>query len=134
MQKSIVRIVVTVLVALPAVIFLFNGFNWLVAPEAAAEQLLMPVLRGAGLGSQISDIGGMFMALGITVFTALITRRFVLLLPVSITLGCIAVYRLLAFAIYTAPFAPATLVFEVVMCAWLAVASGRLSEKVFQDE
>ncbi len=134
MKDKIVRIVVTVLLILPAVFFLVTGFRWLVAPGDAAAALLMPLLSGSGLGSQMGDIGGMFLALGLIVLGAIVTRKNDWLVPVSIVLGCIVVFRLLAFSLYGAPLAPQMIVFELVLSVWFAVASRLFRTKEPADE
>ena len=83
-------IIFTAFLILPAVFFLFTGFQWLVSPDAAASALMMPLLDGAGRSSQISDIGGLFLGMGLTVMGAVVTRKGDWLMPVSIILACIA--------------------------------------------
>ena len=122
-KKRVIRIVITALLVMPAALFLFLGFRWLVAPERAVAALLMPLLRGSGLGSQMGDIGGMFLAIGLIVMGAVITQRGSCLVPVSVLLGCIVLFRLLAFALYAAPLAPQALAVELVLSGWFAFAS-----------
>ena len=123
MKARIIRVVVNTLLILPAAFFLFTGFQWLVSPADAAGARLMPLLSGSGLSSQRGDIGGMFLALGIIVMGAVVTRKGDWLMPVSIVLGCIVLFRLLAFSLYSAPLAPQAVVFELVMSVWLGFAS-----------
>ena len=111
---------------LPAVFFLFTGFQWLVSPETAASALMMPLLDGAGRSSQISDIGGLFLGMGLVVMGAVVTRKGDWLLPVSIILACIAVFRLLAFALHDATLSPQTVIIEIVLSVWFAIASRNL--------
>ena len=111
---------------LPAVFFLFTGFQWLVSPETAASALMMPLLDGAGRSSQISDIGGLFLGMGLVVMGAVVTRKGDWLLPVSIILACIAVFRLLAFALHDATLIPQTVIIEIVLSVWFAIASRNL--------
>jgi hypothetical protein len=132
-KNRIVGIVVTVLLVLPAVFFLFTGFRWLVAPDDAAGALLMPLLTGSGLGSQIGDIGGMFLALGLIVLGAVVTQKGDWLMPVSIVLGCIVLYRLLAFALYGAPLAFQMILFELVLSIWFGFASRLVKAKEASD-
>ncbi len=123
MKTRIIRIVVNTFLILPAVFFLFTGFRWLVSPADAAGALLMPLLSGTGLSSQMGDIGGMFLALGIIALGAVVTRKGDWLMPISIVLGCIVLFRLLAFSLYSAPLAPQAVVFELVMSVWFGFAS-----------
>lgn len=123
MKQRIFRVVINAFLVLPAAFFLFTGFQWLVSPADAAEALLMPLLSGSGLGAQIGDIGGMFLALGMIVMGAVVTRKGDWLMPVSIVLGSIALFRLLAFSLHGAPLAPQAIVFELAMSIWLGIAS-----------
>lgn len=123
MKSKVIRIAINVFLILPAAFFLFTGFQWLVAPADAAEALLMPLLSGSGLGSQIGDIGGMFLALGIILMSAVVTRKGDWLMPVSIVLACIALFRLLAFSLHSAPLAAQAVVFELVLSVWFVFAS-----------
>ena len=116
-------IIFTAFLILPGVFFLFTGFQWLVSPDAAASALMMPLLEGAGLNSQMSDIGGLFLGMGLVVMGAVVTRKGDWLMPVSIILACIAVFRLLAFALHDATLSPQLLIIEIVLAVWFAIAS-----------
>ena len=133
MNARIIRIVVTIFLILPAAFFLFTGFRWLVSPADAAGALLMPLLSGSGLGSQIGDIGGMFLALGIVVMGAVVTQKGDWLMPVAIVLGCIVLFRLLAFSLYSAPLAPQAIVFELALSVWFVFASRLLKHREASD-
>ena len=73
MIKKLRSILFMAFLILPAVFFLYTGYQWLVAPEAAASALMMPLLDGAGRSSQISDIGGLFLGMGLAVMGAVVT-------------------------------------------------------------
>lgn len=130
MKRKILSILFSVFLILPAVFFLFTGFSWLVSPDTAAENLMMPMLKGVALNSQIADIGGMFLAMGLVVMSAVVTRKGPWLMPISVLLGSIALYRLLAFAIHGALLVPQMIVFEAVLALWFAFASTKLGKKV----
>ena len=130
LRSTIFRAFLTV----PAVFFLFTGYQWLVAPESAASALMMPLLDGAGRSSQISDIGGLFLGMGLVVMGAVVTRKGDWLLPVSIILACIAVFRLLAFSLHDATVIPQMVVIEIVLSIWFAIASRKLSVEASIDE
>lgn len=127
MGMKLRSIIFTALLILPGVFFLFTGFQWLVSPEAAASALMMPLLDGAGRSSQMSDIGGLFLGMGLVVMGAVVTRKGNWLMPISIILACIAVFRLLAFSLHDATLIPQMLVVEIVLSVWLAIASRKLS-------
>ena len=127
-------IIFTAFLILPAVFFLYTGYQWLVAPDAAASALMMPLLAGAGLSSQMSDIGGLFLGMGLAVMGAVVTRKGDWLMPISIILACIAVFRLLAFALHDATVVPQMVVMEIVLSVWFAIASQNLSVPVSMEE
>ena len=114
---------------LPGVFFLFTGFQWLVSPEAAASALMMPLLNGAALSSQMSDIGGLFLGMGLVVMGAVVTRKGDWLIPLSIILACIGIFRLLAFSLHDATLSPQMVVIEIVLSVWFAIASQKLSAR-----
>jgi hypothetical protein len=127
--KGIGRLLVNIFLILPGIFFLFTGFQWLVAPESAASALTMPLLSGAGLGSQIGDIGGLFLGMGLLVMGAVTTKKGEWLFAVALLLSCIAVYRVLAFPLYDATLSMQSLVFEMVLAIWFFIASSILPEK-----
>lgn len=122
-------LVFTAFLVIPAIFYLYVGFLWLVSPESGASLLLMPLLSGAGLSSQMGDVGGLFMALGLVVMTAIATRTGAFLLPVAVMMGTAAMYRLLAFMLYQANLLPHFIALEVVLAVWFAIASRRLGSK-----
>lgn len=122
-------LIFTVFLVIPAIFYLYVGFLWLVSPESAASMLLMPLLSGAGLSTQMGDVGGLFMALGLVVMMAIATRRGAFLLPVAVVMGTAATYRLLAFMLYQANLLPHFIALEVVLAVWFAIASRRLGSK-----
>ncbi|MBN1429127.1 MAG: hypothetical protein JXB07_12195 [Anaerolineae bacterium] len=131
--KSIGRYALSIFLILPGVLFLFLGFQWLVAPESGASALMMPLLAGAGLNSQISDIGGLFLGMGLLVMGAVTTRKGDLLFSVAVILSCIAVYRVLAFSLHDATLPMQSIALEVVLAIWFFVASRILSEEAPKD-
>ena len=48
-------------------------------------------------------------------------------MPISIILACIGIFRLLAFSLHDATLIPQTVVVEIVLSVWLAIASRKLS-------
>ena len=125
--KNIGKFALNVFLILPGVFFLFLGFRWLVAPDTAAAALMMPLLAGAGLNSQISDIGGMFLAIGLLTMGAVTTRKGDLLFSVALLLSCIAVYRVLSFTLHDATLIMQSLGIEIVLSVWFFIASKRMN-------
>lgn len=129
-MKMVVKlrsIIFTAFLILPGIFFLFTGYRWLVSPETAASALMMSLLDGAGRSSQMSDIGGLFLGMGLVVMSAVVTRKGDWLIPVSIILACIGIFRLLAFSLHDATLIPRMVVIEIVLSVWFAIASQKLS-------
>lgn len=133
LKKKIQNVIFNIFLIIPAIFFLFTGFQWLVIPENAASSLMMPLLEGAGLCSQIGDIGGMFLAMGLLVMGAITTKRKDLLLSVAVLLSCVVVYRLLAFTLHSATLTIQLVLFEMVLAIWFFVASRYMSVKESED-
>ncbi len=129
MKGKIARIVFNTFLILPAVLFLFTGYRWLVSPDAAAAALMMPLLKGAALSSQMGDVGGLFLAMGLLVTGAVVSRKGDWLKSVSIILACIAIFRILAYTLHGAVLIQQMVVFEIVLSIWLGIASRKLSKK-----
>ena len=128
-KLKIGRLLLNIFLILPGIFFLFTGFQWLVAPESAASALMMPLLSGAGLGSQIGDIGGLFLGMGLLVMGAVTTRKGEWPFAVAVLLSCIAVYRVLAFSLHDATLSMQSAVFELVLAVWFFFASTKLPIK-----
>jgi hypothetical protein len=127
--KKIGEYLLNIFLILPGIFFLFTGFQWLVAPESAASALMMPLLVGGGLGSQIGDIGGLFLGMGLLVMGAVTTRKSDWLFAVALLLSCIAVYRVLAFSLHDATLSMQSIVIEIVLAIWFFIASRILPVK-----
>ena len=63
------------LLALPAIMFIFMGYRWVVFPQGAADAQLMPLLTGTGLSSQVADLGALFLGMGLMIVLFLITAK-----------------------------------------------------------
>lgn len=127
--NKIKRILFNVFLILPAIIFLSTGFKWLVNPQSAASSLMMPLLTGAGLSSQIGDIGGLFLGMGLLIMSAVVFKKSDFLLAVATLLSCIVVYRLMGFAIHGATIIIQIVVFESVLAIWFFTAARIMSTK-----
>jgi len=129
MKQRIIRIIFNTFLILPAVFFLLTGYRWLVSPEAAASALMMPLLKGVALSSQMGDIGGLFLAMGLLTTGAVVYRKGDWLMSVSIILACIAIFRLLSYTLHGAALVRQMVVFEIVLSIWFGIASRKLSNK-----
>ena len=115
------------LVLLPAVLFVVTGLRWLVDLVLLEDQGLGLVLgEGLGLSSQVGDMSGFFLTLGICMLVALVTRRRAWFYPPVLLLVLTAIGRVVAWLLHDAALAPQIAV-EVVVAVLLLVASHRLA-------
>ena len=122
-MKNVLRIVAGLL----GLFFLINGIQWIVNPASIAEQLGMPLLEGAGLSTQIGDIGSFFITVGVMTLVGVITTTHHWFYAPSMLLLIAAIYRTLSTLIYDAPFAMSAIVVEVVVGLFLIFVGSRIS-------
>jgi hypothetical protein len=122
-MKNVLRIVAGLL----GLFFLINGIQWIVNPASIAEQLGMPLLEGAGLSTQIGDIGSFFITVGVMTLVGVITTTHHWFYAPSMLLLIAAIYRTLSTLIYDAPFVMSAIVLEVVVGLFLIFVGSRIS-------
>ena len=115
----------SVLVVLPAVLFVVTGVRWLVDPAGAAPTLGLVLDQGLGLSSQVGDLSSFFLTLGMCMLIAVITGRRTWYYPPMLLLSLAAIGRLIAWLVHDAALAPQILV-ELLVVVLLVVASRRL--------
>ncbi|MGE4605474.1 MAG: hypothetical protein AAEJ52_01890 [Myxococcota bacterium] len=120
MQKT-VRIVV----AIPGVMMLLSGLQWLFRPQAAAEGLGMPLLEGVARSTQIGDLGSFFLATSTMILLGAIKANAQWLHGAALLLGGAALMRL-ASLMHGAEFATQFILAEVVMTAILLICAAKL--------
>ncbi len=120
--------VLSVIIALPAVMFIMTGLRWLVDPATAAAQFGMPLLDGIGLSTQIGDLAAFFIAGGMFVFIALITSKRSWYYPPIMLVGFTALFRVLAWLLHDATLAVQMIVSEIVIAVLLLAASRIIPE------
>jgi len=121
--------ILRVIVALPGILFVVTGLRWLVDPSAAAAQLGMPLLDGVGRSSQIGDMSGFFLTLGIIILIALITSKRSWYYPAIILLVITAIGRVLAWLVHDAALAVDMIAPEVIIACLLLFASRKLADQ-----
>lgn len=121
--------ILKVLVFLPAVLFVFTGVRWLVAPGDVAATLGLGLGEGLGRSSQIGDMSGFFLVLGICMLIALITQRRTWYFPPIMLLGIAALGRIIAWLIHDAALAVPQIMVELIVACILFVASRRLPQE-----
>ncbi|MEE3331157.1 MAG: hypothetical protein VX246_09835 [Myxococcota bacterium] len=120
-------IAIRILAALPGLLFIGNGIQWLVDPAAVAESLGMELLTGIGASTQIGDLGSFFFVTGIFIIAGQLPGKSHLFYPPACLLAGAAVFRTLAYLLGHADFAGAMIGPEVVMTAILLLAARRLA-------
>ncbi len=116
------------LVLLPAILFVVTGVRWLVAPAGGAPEFGLVLGEGLGLSSQVGDMSGFFLTLGICMLAALASGRRTWYYPAILLLLLTAVGRMIAWLLHDAALVPQIGV-EVVVALVLLVASRRLARE-----
>ena len=122
----IINRILGALVLLPAVLFVVYGVRWLVAPAGIAPEFGLVLGEGLGLSSQVGDMAGYFLTLGLCMLTALVSGRRSWYYPPALLLFLTAIGRVIAWLMHDAALAPQIGV-EIVVAAILLVASRRLA-------
>lgn len=120
--------VLRTVVGAAAVLFVFSGVGWLVAPALVAAQLGMTLLTGVGLSTQIGDLTSFFLTLGGCMLIGLITGNRVWFYPAIMLLGFAAGGRILAWFFHDAALALDMIAVEVFMAALLYFVSGQTAK------
>jgi hypothetical protein len=121
--------VIKVFVLLPAVLSIFTGIRWLVAPGDVAASLGLGLSEGLGRSSLIGDMSGFFVTLGSCMLIALITERRAWYYPPIMLLGITALGRIIAWLIHDAALAAPQIMVELVVTGILLAASLRLPQE-----
>lgn len=119
--------ILSIVVALTAVLFASIGLRWLVAPEGVAAEFGMTLMQGLGLSSQIGDLGAFFLSLSIFILLALTSGRRMWYYPAIILLGLTAIMRVMAWLFHGASFAVDMIAVEIIVCGILYLGSTRLA-------
>lgn len=119
---------IRVLALLPGLLFVVQGVQWLVDPEAVAATLGMELLSGVGASTQIGDLGAFFFVSGVFILAAQRPGKSHLFYPPAALIGGAAVFRTLSYLLGYADFATGLIVPEVVMTTILLVAAKVLGD------
>jgi len=117
------------LVFLPALLFMFTGARWLVAPGEVAETLGLTLGEGLGRSSLIGDMSGFFLTLGSCMLIALIAQRRTWYYPPIMLLAVTALGRIVAWLLHDATLAASQIMIELIVACILLVASRRLPQE-----
>lgn len=121
--------ILSVLVLLPAILFVVTGVRWLVDPAGVAPEFGLVLGEGLGLSSQVGDMSGFFLTLGICMLVALVSGRRAWYYPPAILLLLTAVGRMIAWLVHDAALAVPQIGVELVVPIILLVASRRLARE-----
>jgi hypothetical protein len=119
----------TLIVILPALLFVFLGLRWMVDPAGAAPSLGLALETGFGLSSQVADLSAFFLVAGLSTLIAVATRTRSWFYPPVMLLLIAAIGRLVAWIVHGAAFVPQVIVFEVIVAMLLLFASRYLPER-----
>lgn len=122
------NLLLKVIVALPALLFIVLGVRWLVDPAAIAPEFGMTALTGAGLSTQVGDLSAFFLTLGLCILTGLVTGNRTWFYPPVMLLLLATLGRLIAWLVHDAALALPMILVEVIVSALLLLASARLAE------
>ena len=120
--------ILQLLVLLPAILFVVMGVRWLVDPAGVAPDFGLVLGEGLGLSSQVGDMSGYFLTLGICMLAALVSGRRIWYYPPMLLLLLTAVGRVIAWLLHDAALAPQIAV-EIVVAVILLVAARRLARE-----
>ena len=120
--------ILQILVLLPAILFVVMGVRWLVDPAGVAPDFGLVLGEGLGLSSQVGDMSGYFLTLGICMLAALVSGRRVWYYPPMLLLLLTAVGRVIAWLLHDAALAP-QIAAEIVVAVILLVAARRLARE-----
>ena len=118
--------ILQILVLLPAILFVVMGVRWLVDPAGVAPDFGLVLGEGLGLSSQVGDMSGYFLTLGICMLAALVSGRRVWYYPPMLLLLLTAVGRVIAWLLHDAALVP-QIAAEIVVAVILLVAARRLA-------
>ena len=118
--------ILQILVLLPAILFVVMGVRWLVDPAGIAPEFGLVLGEGLGLSSQVGDMSGYFLTLGICMLAALVSGRRVWYYPPMLLLLLTAVGRVIAWLLHDAALVP-QIAAEIVVAVILLVAARRLA-------
>ena len=120
-------VLIRILVALPTVLFFYQGVNWLFQPEETAAGLGMSLLSGIGASTQIGDLGSFFLVnSGLMAMGQFRGRSQLLYIPAAF-IGVAGIFRALSAVMGNADFAAQMIGFEAILTVILVVAARHLA-------
>ena len=109
--------------------FLLMGLRWIIDPYSAAASLSMPLLEGAGLSTQIGDVGSFFVTIGVMTLIGVIKQKRHWLYAPSMLLLVAALYRVLSTVLHGAAFTFSPIAIEIIVGLFLIFAGSKISKE-----
>ena len=108
------------------IFMLFNTFNWILDPAAAAESLSMMLLEGKGGNTQIGDFTSFFFTGGLMAIIGAYRNEHVWLYATISLLGSAAIFRINAGLVHGTEFLTPAITFEIVCSILLLISSYKI--------
>ncbi|MEH6588743.1 MAG: hypothetical protein V7746_00720 [Halioglobus sp.] len=118
----------TVIVSIPALLFILVGIGWLLVPSRVAAELGMPLLDGLGGSTQIGDLGAFFLCGGLIVIIGLVTQKREWFYAAALLLAGAAFFRTASWVLHDMPFATPQVAIEVILTVLMLFAASRLAK------
>jgi len=112
--------------AIPAIIFLFIGLNWLFNPTGAAQDLGMVLQDGVGRSSQLGDMTAFFLGGSAMIILGLSTQNRTWLLAAAMTVSLAAFFRLVAWFFHDASLAIDLIGAEIIFASLILLSTSKM--------
>ena len=121
------HIALKITLGLPALLFAFVGLGWVTDPGGTAPTFGMPLLEGAGLSTQVGDLGAFFITLSATLLLGIFTQRKPWFYAAAMLLLLTAAFRTVAWGLHGASFEVQSIAIEIIVGALALVAASKAS-------
>ena len=123
------KIILKIIVVLPAVLFIVMGLRWLVDPSGIAPEFGFMLADGVGRSSQMGDMSAFFLTLGVCILMALVSGHRIWYYPPVMLLLLATIGRVVAWLVHDAAFAGSMIAVEIVVAVILLAASRWLPDR-----
>ncbi len=123
------HIALKIALGLPALLFAFVGLGWVTDPASTAPTFGMPLLEGAGLSTQVGDLGSFFFTLSAMLLIGVFTEQKAWLQAAAILLLLTAVFRTVAWGVHGATFETQSIAIEIIVGVLALLAAAKTSPR-----